>query len=496
MGIVKKQGIPGTALTYFGFGLGYVNMVLLFPNLLTENQLGLTRVLISFSLVFQQFSLLGSSNITYRYFPYFKIEGTNKSRGFLLLVLLIGLIGFFVVSSLLLLFQDTVISWYSAKSPLFVDEFELVFLLAVSMVLFNLLESFIRSNLHFVTPIFLKEVFIRLLNLLFIALYAFGVLDFAQFLILFCSTYMLSAVYAFAFAAFKGIVDLKPDFSFIREKKLLKPIADYGAFSVLSSASWMLMNNIDILMIAPMLGEGYAGIYSIALYVGTLVHIPQRTISRIGRPLIAKFWAEERIDEIRKIYKKTAISQTLVGGILLLIIWFNVDFLFLFLPETYQSAKWVILIIGLARLTDMSFSLNNEILDTSRYYRANFLILIVLIAMLIGFNLLMIPRYGMEGAALATLTAFILFNLIKYLYIKWIAGIGVFTWRNAFAFAMILILLLLNHFIQLDLDVIWQGILKTSIAVGLYTFVAFRMNLSEDFNGMITGGMKRLGLRN
>ena len=346
MGIVKKQGVPGTILTYAGFGLGYVNMVLLFPNLLSEAELGLTRVLLSFSLVFQQFALFGSTSITFRFLPFFSDSETGKSRGFLSLVLLLGGIGFFTMASVLFLFQSNVAEWYTDKAPEFVNHLDLVFFISASMILFNILESFIRSNLHFVVPIFLKEVFVRILNLIAIGLHALELVNFDVFLVLFSSTYLISALWSFIYAGRKKILDFRPDFQYLRETKLFKSMMEYGAFSILSTASWMLMNNIDILMLGSLSGLESAAIYGIALYVGTVVHIPQRTISRIARPLIAKFWAENRIDDIRDIYKKTAISQTIVGGILLLMVWLNVEFIFLFLPESYRDGTWVILLIG------------------------------------------------------------------------------------------------------------------------------------------------------
>ncbi|HAS35204.1 MAG TPA: hypothetical protein DCS15_01855 [Flavobacteriales bacterium] len=494
MGIVKKQGVPGTILTYAGFGLGYVNMVLLFPNLLSEAELGLTRVLLSFSLVFQQFALFGSTSITFRFLPFFSDSETGKSRGFLSLVLLLGGIGFFTMASVLFLFQSNVAEWYTDKAPEFVNHLDLVFFISASMILFNILESFIRSNLHFVVPIFLKEVFVRILNLIAIGLYALELVNFDVFLVLFSSTYLISALWSFIYAGRKKILDFRPDFQYLRETKLFKSMMEYGAFSILSTASWMLMNNIDILMLGSLSGLESAAIYGIALYVGTVVHIPQRTISRIARPLIAKFWAENRIDDIRDIYKKTAISQTIVGGILLLMVWLNVEFIFLFLPESYRDGTWVILLIGLTRLTDMTFSLNNEILDTSKYFRANFVILVALIIMLYGFNLWLIPLYGMEGAGIATLLAFIIFNLIKYLFLKWKVGIGVFTWKNLFAFTLVLGFIGLDHVIRPDINLILSGILKSTLFVGLFVLICYRLKLSDDFSSMLKMGMKKIGL--
>jgi O-antigen/teichoic acid export membrane protein len=175
-------------------------------------------------------------------------------------------------------------------------------------------------------------------------------------------------------------------------------------------------------------------------------------------------------------------------------VWLNVEFIFLFLPESYRDGTWVILLIGLTRLTDMTFSLNNEILDTSKYFRANFVILVALIIMLYGFNLWLIPLYGMEGGGIATLLAFIIFNLIKYLFLKWKVGIGVFTWKNLFAFTLVLGFIGLDHVIRPDINLILSGILKSTLFVGLFVLICYRLKLSDDFSSMLKMGMKKIGL--
>ena len=59
MGIVKRDSISITILSYAGAAIGYVNKILLFPNFLSEEQVGLTSILVSLAMIYAQFSALG-----------------------------------------------------------------------------------------------------------------------------------------------------------------------------------------------------------------------------------------------------------------------------------------------------------------------------------------------------------------------------------------------------------------------------------------------------
>ena len=71
MGVIKRQGIKNTIATYIGFVIGFVNLIVIQPHLLTKEELGLTRILYSFSLLIAMFVPLGIGNATTRFFPMF-----------------------------------------------------------------------------------------------------------------------------------------------------------------------------------------------------------------------------------------------------------------------------------------------------------------------------------------------------------------------------------------------------------------------------------------
>ena len=95
MGIVKKDALRTTLISYAGLVLGYVNKAFLFIIFLSTIEIGLVNLLTTTGLLFAQLSNLGSIYVTWRFFPFFRNEA-KKHYGFLLFNVLIVCFGIFL----------------------------------------------------------------------------------------------------------------------------------------------------------------------------------------------------------------------------------------------------------------------------------------------------------------------------------------------------------------------------------------------------------------
>ena len=93
MGIVRNQTLRGTAWSYLGALLGFVNIILLSPKVFSTGEIGVVQLLMSLATMLAQFSSLGFTNVINRLFPWFR-DSREKHHGFLGLALIITLAGF------------------------------------------------------------------------------------------------------------------------------------------------------------------------------------------------------------------------------------------------------------------------------------------------------------------------------------------------------------------------------------------------------------------
>ena len=96
----------------------------------------------------------------------------------------------------------------------------------------------------------------------------------------------------------------------------------------------------------------------------------------------------------------------------------------------YSQGKWVVFIIGLGYMFDMTTGINQEIVGTSKYYKIDLLFYPILGLIAIGANMFLIPRYGMTGAAIATAFTIFLLNTIRFFFLFWVFKIQPFTFNT------------------------------------------------------------------
>src|SRR3954468_6564048 len=118
MGVIQRQGIKNTVFVYLGVLLGAINLLFIQPHFLTKEEVGLVGVLFGVSALISTFLPMGVSNITIRYFPNFHNPG-KRHYGFFGFMLIFPLLGFLLLSGLLLILKPQVVAFYIEQSALF-----------------------------------------------------------------------------------------------------------------------------------------------------------------------------------------------------------------------------------------------------------------------------------------------------------------------------------------------------------------------------------------
>ena len=117
MGIVKRDSIAITVLSYVGVVVGYVNKILLFPNFLSEEQVGLTSILVSLAVMYAQFSALGINSTVIKLFTFFRTADKRHNGLFFWSALGVS-VGFVLFTALFLIFREPVMHYFAMESTL------------------------------------------------------------------------------------------------------------------------------------------------------------------------------------------------------------------------------------------------------------------------------------------------------------------------------------------------------------------------------------------
>jgi O-antigen/teichoic acid export membrane protein len=483
MGIIQKQAINSSIYSYIGIILGFVTTGLLFPNILTTDQNGLLKILLSVSVLAAQFANMGVSGIIIRLFPLFRNK-ENGHYGFLFYPLIVTLLGVLLCSITFFLFKSNLIQHYQSKSHLLTEYLYYLIPLFFLQALFNILDLYTRSLLNSVIGVIQKEFVQRVFILIIIMIYFLNYIEFKEFIVLYVASNALPPLFITIYLFKEGDLKIKPTFSFLTSS-LKKEMINVSFYYFLSGFSTIAVVNIDSIMVNEYLGLSSAGVYGIVFYFGILIMIPSRALMRISYSILAEAWKRNDMQEIATIYKKSCINQFIIGLLLFIGLWANIDVVLSILPEEYMAGKYVIFFVALGNLFDMLTGVNGPILITSRYYKYDSYFLIMLVLLTIITNMIFIPLYKITGAAIATAITLVLYNLLRFLFLYKVLKLQPFTYK----ILIVLLIGLLVYFVSVLIpsfeNKIADILVRGSFIAITFTLSIFLSNASEDFNALL-----------
>lgn len=489
MGIIIKQSIKGSIWSYVGVAIGFVTTAYLYPNYLSTEMVGLFGLLLSFSVMFAQFSSLGINGVTSRLFPYFR-DKEKAHNGYLFIAFLVVGIGFGLFIIAYLIFSPQFIESNIEKSKLFADHAYLLIPLTFFMLLYTVLDIYNKLLYNAVLGTFLQEFFQRSLIFIVVLLFAFGLINTQQLIILFIVAASAKGIYLLIYLIANHEFSLKPKLDFVT-KDLKKEIISVALFSILTGVGGSLVFNLDKIIINQMLGLSSTGIYTVGFFFGILVLIPSRPLLRISGTLVAEAWKRDDKKYIADIYSRSCINQFIIAAFLFGGIWINIDNILVILGPEYTETKWVIFFIGLANLVEMATGGNAQVIAYSKHYRVMLYFLLVLVAFVIVLMILLIPVWGIVGAAVAIAIAIFANNLMRYIFILRKFKMQPFTMKFLLvpvAFGVAYFLSNLLNQLQLFPDILIRSIIFTVVFGGL--ILLFRV--SDDVDGILRKVLKNL----
>ena len=476
MGVIRKQSIRNSIIFYIGMSIGAINTVLIYPNVFNDQpeHWGLIQLLVAYGLVLSTFTSFGIPKVLLKFFPTYR----DKSK-LLTYSMLIPTIGLFFVSLIYIFFKNEIFILLK-MDPLLQKNFIYVFLLIFCISFYEIFSALSRSYLDAITPVVLNEFFLKTFTLVILLLHGFKFIEFSTFLILYVSGYLIKLFILFLINIKNKRISISTSLSDLNYRELFK----FGLYVFAGGLSIMIVTRLDMLMIGYLLDLEQVAFYTLAFYIGNAIAIPGRSVISISVPLISKAWENQDINEIDKIYSKSAINQLIVSGLLFLVVWLSIDEVLSLLPEKFSYGKWVVFYIGLAQLVNMSCGVNGAIIVNSKYFKYDLYTNLILLIITVILNFILIPIFGINGAAMATAFSIVFFNLIRLIIIYNKLQIQPFT-KKTLITVFILLLVYLICF-KLILGNVFLSIgLKTILSASIFIFICIRANLSDDINNLV-----------
>ena len=485
MGIVIRQSLWVSFFSYLGIVLGYVNIIFLLPRFLGVDQIGSIRFIQGTAALLVQFAHIGLSQTILRYYPIFTRRFADV-RGFVPTMLLAAVGCYLVFLGVFLLFEDQIWALFSEHAPEARRYGYLILVLIFIMSWQAIMDAYSRSRSEVVMVNLLRDLGLRLMMTLIILGYALAYYDFMGFLQLIIGTYLVNLIVLTIYLYRKGLLHFTLNFSFWKQTNYREIIA-FSVLTFLGSSGSSIFRRIDSLMVTSLLGLYETGIYTTMFNIVLVIDVPMMAITQVSQPIIASSFAQQDLANVRVLYRQSSLHQQLAGSLVLVGIIANLPSLFAIMPNgaAFGEGYWVVIILGVAKLLDMSFGINSEIINLSQYYWFNVVFMTGVALFSVGANWLLIPAYGIEGGAVATLATLGVFNLVKVVFIQWKYGFQPFSGKNAMTLLVAGSVLCLSLIVP-PLEPVGLDMVVRSLGITLlYCGAVFGLRISAEANALV-----------
>ena len=478
MGVVVSQSIKNAVSTYIGFAVGAWNTLFLYTHFLTDEYYGLVGFLLSAATVMMPLTAFGVHNTLVKFYSSYKDK--KEQNNFLSLMLYFPLLVIIPVGLLGYFGYEAMVSFLASENPEIKNYIGVIYLVAIAMAYFEVFYAWVKVEMQSVFGNFMKEVYHRVvISILLFGVY-FEFLSQEQFIwslvFVYFSRTLFMKLYAFR-VRFPKLTFYIPD-NFNR-------IFKYSLLIIVAGSIALVLLDIDKVMIGKYLPIEQVAYYNVAIFMATVIVVPLRSMHQIVYPLTAKLLNENKKEELRVLYQKSSLTLFVVSGLIFLLILLNLNQIYELIPSPYRAGVIVVSLISISKLFDNLLGINNAILYNSDYYRLTIVLGVFLAILTVVLNMIFIPIYGINGAAVATVISLLLYSVAKIVVVKWKFKMQPFTTETGKVFLLIVFVGLLFYFWDFTFHPITNVILKSGLVSLLYLFVVYRWQLSPDINRIL-----------
>lgn len=482
MGTIRKQTIISSVLVYIGFLIGALNTYFYVKNgLFTPEQFGITRIFFDFAQNMSAFGVLGVVPVIYKFYPYYKDNLEQHRIDLITWGMLAAGIGFLLVMLAGWYFRPLFESQFYQKSPLIVTYYYWLFPFTLGMLFFNVLEGLCWAVHKTIISSFLKETVLRVFTLAFILLFYTKLISFEYFIyafaFLYCAICIILAVYLYRGGHLFFLTVISRVTKKFWKKMLGMQVLVYSGTVITSIAA-----TIDSFIIAKFQGLAVVGIFALAQYASNLVQVPQRSIVAVSAGVLSRAWKDKNIPEIMRIYKRSCISLLLMALFIFGNLWLNIaDAIKVFdVQKEYEAGLNTILVLGMVRIIDAGTGLNAMVINTSTFWRFDFISGVILLILRVPLTYYLIKHYGIIGSAFAELVAYGLYNFIRFEFLRRKFNMQPFDKKTLLSILAAVLAFASSYFLLKEFQG-WGAMIGRSIIFSVIMITAiFKLDLTPD----------------
>lgn len=257
----------------------------------------------------------------------------------------------------------------------------------------------------------------------------------------------------------------------INSKIEVKKIWSFALTTFIASLSYKYAFGLAVPFIGYYRSTTEVGLYAVAFNLQQLIFVPANAFATVFNPIIAELYVKGEAMEINRLYK-TITKWILISCMpfVIVVLLYTRPILSLF-GSAYTEASAVLVTLTIASIFVNLIGVSGHIINMIGKARVNMINSIVTALFTISMFALLIPSYGIIGAACAYAIGLLINNMIRTIYVFFTLEIHPFSSSLAKVFLSMIISLCIGMIIQKNVknpdDMLW-GISILIITLAIY----------------------------
>ena len=183
------------------------------------------------------------------------------------------------------------------------------------------------------------------------------------------------------------------------------------------TALLFLMKRIDSIMLGMLTDTTQVALFGAASRISDLARFGLTAVNMIAAPMISGLYHSSKHDELQRVVRLSAQAIFVITLVLSLGLSLGGPLLLSFFGSNFQLAFVPLLILMIGQAVSALSGSVGFLMSLTGHHNQAALFVIGVLVLNVGLNFLLIPRFGMNGAAVATSASFIIWNLAALFYV-------------------------------------------------------------------------------
>ena len=180
----------------------------------------------------------------------------------------------------------------------------------------------------------------------------------------------------------------------------------------------IIIGQTDVIMIGIFASVGEVGVYGVVLSLVSLIGFVLSSVNVMMAPKISELYHSKKPDELAEIVQRTSKLMFWVALPIILFLLLSGKYLLAIFGTEFEAGYTVLVILALGQFINAASGSVGNVLNMVGYQKQFRNIVFFTAVMNICFNYVLLPKYGMEGAAIASFISMTFLNLVSVGFVK------------------------------------------------------------------------------